>query len=184
MFDRRVVFLSGTLDEAAAGRAAMELMTLDASGDDPIHLQMDTPDGTVEAALSLMDVVDLAGVPVRGTCVGLVGGPAVGVLAVCARRLATPHSRIRLAEPAGSFAGSATDLARWAEHHRDRWDLFCRRLATAVGRPVDRVTADLDTGRFLTADDAVAYGLVDEVCRPDADIYRLPGRPIGFQPGR
>ncbi len=182
MFDRRVVFVSGTLDETAAGQAAMELMTLDASGDDPIHLQLDSPDGSLEAALSLMDIIDLAGVPVRGTCVGLVGGPAVGVLAVCTHRMATPHGRLRLAEPAGSFAGSAADLQRWAAHHRDRWQLFCRRLATAVGRPADRVAQDLEAGRFLSADDAVEYGLIDEVCRPDADVYRLPGRPMGFQP--
>jgi len=184
MFDRRVVFVSGTLDDATAGQVAMELMTLDAAGDDPIHLQLDSPDGSVDAALSLMDVVDLAGVPVHGTCTGLVGGPAVGVLAVCSHRMATPHGRIRLAEPAASFAGSARDLERWADHQRDRTAVFCRRLADAVGRTVDVVADDLRAGRFLSADEAVGYGLVDEVCRPDAEIHRLPGRPVGFRPGR
>ncbi|HEX3946865.1 MAG TPA: ATP-dependent Clp protease proteolytic subunit [Acidimicrobiales bacterium] len=184
MFDRRVILVSGALDQQVAGQAAMELMTLDASGDEPIHLQIDSPDGSLEATLSLMDVVQLAGVPVRGTGIGLVGGPAVGLLAVCAHRMATPHGRFRLAEPKDTFTGSAGQLARWAEDRGARWRLFCERLAAAVGRSADQVAGDLAAGRFLSAEEAAGYGLVDEICRPEAEIYRLPGRPIGFQPPR
>jgi ATP-dependent Clp protease protease subunit len=182
MFERRVVVVSGSLDDQVAGQAAMELMTLDASGDGPIHLQIDSRGGSVDAALSLMDVVELTGVAVRGTCVGLVGGPAVGLLAVCTHRMITPHGRVRLVETDDAFAGSAGDLVRWAEDRQARWSLFCRRLATAVGRPVIEVTDDLRSGRFLGADEAVRYGLVDEICRPDATIHRLPSWPIGFRP--
>lgn len=179
MLERRVVLVSGQLDQSTAARLSMELMTLDASGDEAIHLQLGSPGGSLEAALSLMDVVELVGVPVRATCTGLVGGPAVGLLAVCSHRMASPHCRIHLAEPAGTFAGSARELERWAQGRQDRWQLFCRRLAAAVGRPEARVTEDLATGRYLGADEALGYGLIDEVCRPDT---QLPRRPVGFQP--
>lgn len=182
MFERRVVVVSGPLDDQAAGHAAMELMTLDASGDDPIHLQIDSPGGSLDAALALMDVVELTGVAVRGTCIGLVGGAAVGLLAVCAHRMITPHGRLRLVEADDRFTGSAGDLVRWAEDRQVRWAVFCQRLATAVGRPVSEVTDDLRSGRFLGADDALRYGLVDEISRPDATIHRLPSWPIGFRP--
>jgi len=138
--------------------------------------------GSVDAALSLMDVVELTGVAVRGTVVGFVGGPAVGLLAVCTHRMITPHGRVRLVEADDAFAGPAGDLVRWAEDRQARWALFCRRLATAAGRPVTEVADDLRSGRFLGADDAVRYGLVDEICRPDATIHRLPSWPIGFRP--
>ncbi len=107
LFEQRIVVVNGRLDHATAGQAAMELMTLDADGDEPIRLHLGCPDGDLEAALSLMDVVELAGVPVEVLCVGTVGGAAVGVLAVASRRLGTRTTAIRLQDPGDSFCGSA-----------------------------------------------------------------------------
>jgi ATP-dependent Clp protease, protease subunit len=180
LFERRVVLLSRRLDADTANRAAAELMTLDALGDEPIELQIDCAEGELEAALSLMDVIDLVGVPVHATARGLVGGPAVGVLAVCARRQATPHASFRLHEPRSSFAGSAQDLAHWADHSLERSRLFCRRLAEAVHRAEEHVEADVATGRFLSADEALAYGLIDGISGTRRG--EPPGRPIGFAP--
>jgi ATP-dependent Clp protease protease subunit len=180
LFERRVVLVSRRLDAETANRAAAELMTLDALGDDPIELQIDCAEGELEAALSLMDVIDLVGVPIHATARGLVGGPAVGVLAVSTHRLATPHASFRLFEPETRFAGSAQDLARWADHSLERSALFCRRLAGAVHQAEEHVEADLAAGRFLSAEEALAYGLVDEISR--ARRGEPPTRPIGFAP--
>jgi len=180
LLGQRVIFVSGPLDHAVANRAAMEIMTLDASGDDPIHLQIDSNGGLVEAAVALMDVIELAGVPVRVTALGSVGGPAVGVVAVGHHRMATPHTRFRLNEPEGAFAGHARDVEQWAEHRRAQWRAFCERVAGAIGRSAASVVEDFRVGRFLGAEEAVGYGLLDELCRPEARFYRLPGRPMGF----
>jgi len=180
LLGQRVTFVSGPLDHAAATRAAMEIMTLDASGDDPIHLQIDSPGGELEAAVALMDVIELAGVPVRVTALGLVGGPAVGVVAVAHHRMATPHTRFRLNEPDGAFEGHARDVEHWAAHRQAEWQGLCDRVARAVGRSPASVGQDFAAGRFLGAEEAVGYGLLDELCRPDARLYRLPGRPLGF----
>jgi len=182
LFGRRVIFVSGRLDAETSSRAAMELMTLDAAGDAAVHLQLECRDGDLEAALSLMDVIELAGVPVRTTALGMVGGAAVGVLAVSSHRMAAPHARFMLCEAEASFAGQARDLERWAAHTLERNRLFCSRLATAVGQAAERVEADLEAGRFLGAQEAVDYGLIDEVVTPDARLYHLPGRPMGFGP--
>ena len=69
LFDRRIVLLSGRLDAEMANAVGVALMTLDATGDEPVHLQIDSSDGTIDAALSLMDVVDLLGVPVHAEIV-------------------------------------------------------------------------------------------------------------------
>jgi ATP-dependent Clp protease protease subunit len=104
----------------------------------------------------------------------------VGVLAVATRRSATQHTSFRLYEPKESFAGSAQDLAHWADHSLERCRLFCRRLAAAVHQPAEHVEADVAAGRFLSAEEALAYGLIDEISgarRPEQ-----PGRPMGFGP--
>jgi len=180
LFDRRVVLLSRRLDAETTNRAAAELMTLDALGDEPIELQIDCAEGELEAALSLMDVIDLVGVPVHATARGLVGGPAVGVLAVSTHRRATQHASFRLYEPKASFRGNAGDLAQWADHSLERSRLFCHRLAAAVHRPAEHVEADVAAGRFLSAEEALAYGLIDEIS--GARRGEGPARPIGFAP--
>lgn len=182
LFERRVVFLSGRLDSTAANHAAIALMALDAWGDEAIHLQVDSSDGELEPALSLMDVIELLGVPVRATALGLVAGPAVGALALATHRLALPHARFRLLEPRTSFSGDAHHVHQLAEHAVARSRLFCDRLAAAVGQPTEHVEADLATGRFLSADEALVYGLIDGIVGPDTPHAPRPNAPIGFRP--
>lgn len=180
LFERRIVLLSGVVDDGAINEVGAALMTLDAMGDDPVHLQVDSSDGTTEAALALMDIIDLCGVAVTGTGLGLVAGPAAGVLAVCGHRILTPNARVRLYEPPVVAAGEARHVEDLAQAHIDRWDAFCSRLAAACHQPVDQVREDAAAGRFLTAEEAVSYGLADEVASPTAPVLRLPGRGIGF----
>ena len=158
-------------------------MTLDADGDEAVDLQIDCPGGGTGPALAVMDTIDLLGVTVRGWCTGQVAGPAVGVLAVCHHRTMSPHARAHLTEPRVEYEGRARDLLTLAEAHARHWATFCRRLARATGQGLDRVEADAARGRFLTAEEAVAYGLADEVATPDARIDRPPGHPSGFGSG-
>lgn len=182
LLERRVVTLAGPLDDACANEVGAALMTLDADGDGSIELRVDSPGGPTGAALALMDIIDLLGVPVRAWCTGQVAGTAVGVLAVCQQRTISPHARVHLTEPRMEFEGDARLLERLAAEHADRWAMFCRRLAQATGRTTEQISGDTADGRFLTASEAVAYGIVDGVATPDAPIGRLPPRPLGFRP--
>ena len=182
LFDHRTILIRGVLDDDAATRAAAELMTLDATGDSRITVHLDAAGGTLEAAFAVMDVIDLLGVPVHVLCVGRAEGSAVGVLAVSSRRASTPHARIRLSDPEATMSGSASDLARWAEHHIEQLRRFHQRVAQAVRRPIADVAADFASGRYLSPPDAVAYGLIDEIATPRGAVFPLPGRTVGFQP--
>ena len=184
LYEQRVVLLRGPLDDMTATRVAAELMTLDAEGDEAISLRIDCGDGTLALALTLMDVIELSGVPVRALCMGQVGGPALGPLAVCQHRAAMPSTRFSLREPATQLEASAREVSQWVELRADERRRFCARLAAAVGRPEAQVAEDLAAGRFMGVDEALAYGLIDEVCRPDAAIHQLPSPPIGFRPRR
>jgi ATP-dependent Clp protease, protease subunit len=184
LYEQRVVLLRGALDDLTATRVAAELMTLDAEGDEAISLRIDCGDGTLAVALTLMDVIELSGVPVRALCMGQVGGPALGPLAVCQHRAAMPSTRFSLREPATQWEAPAREVSQWVELRADERRRFCARLAAAVGRPEPEVAEDLAAGRFMGVDEAQAYGLIDEVCRPDAAIHQLPSPPIGFRPRR
>ena len=110
LFEQRVVLLHGDLDDAVAIRVAAELMTLDAEGDTAVSLRIDCADGSMALALTLMDVIELLGVPVQALCMGQVGGPAIGVLSVCRHRASMPSTRFRLREPATHFEARAADV--------------------------------------------------------------------------
>ncbi len=133
---RRVVTLTGALDDGLAFTVAAELMALDANGDDAITLQVDCHGGSTEAAFTVMDTIDLLGVPVRVRCVGRADGVATGIVAVAPFRSATPHARFRLAVPDVSFTGSVANVETNAREHQRRLEQFVSRLATATGRAV------------------------------------------------
>jgi ATP-dependent Clp protease, protease subunit len=185
LFERRVVILNGPLDDEPAAEAAAALMTLDATGDEKVQLLLNCSGGTYDAAFTIIDVIDLLGVPVHATCMGAIEGPPVGVLAVADHRVAAPHTRVRLDEPSSAFEGRAGDVARWADEQRRQQERFCARLAAAMQRPARWVTEAIRKGRTLDVHEAVRYGLVDEIASPRAASVRaLSGGTIGFQPGR
>lgn len=182
LFERRTVLVSGVLDDARASRVVAELMTLDATGDGPIHLQLDAGGGSIDAAFAVIDTIDLCGVEVRVTCLGRAEGPAVGVLAAGHRRAAAEHARMRLADPDLVVEGHARDVAARAAAALARVSEFHERLARATRRSLDQVAEDCSAGRYLSADEALSYGLIDEIAGRGATIRDLGGRRLGFQP--
>lgn len=186
MLAKRIVTLRGILDEGLAGQVALELMSLDASGDERITLYVDSASGTLEGAFTVIDVIDLLGVPVHATCLGRAEGPAVGVVAVSDHRSAAPHARFRLCEPHSSAQGRASDMQRFAEQQRLQLDRFIARIAEAAGRPAEHVEADINVGRYLQAGEALEYGLIDEIWTPvrNTGAEDASREPFGFRPSR
>lgn len=184
MFEQRVVLLHGPLDDMTVTRTAAELMTLDADGETAVTIRIDSGEGSLAQALTLMDVIALLGVPVRALCLGQVGGAAAGVLSVCGHRAAMPSTRFQLREPSTQMEATAQTVAQWARVRDEERQNFCERVAQAVGKPTSEVVNDLESGVFMGAEEALAYGLIDEICRPEAKIHQMPGPPIGFQPRR
>lgn len=163
LYRRRTVQLAGPLDDETGARLAATLMAMDAEGDEAVELRLTSSGGAMEAAFSLIDTVDLLGVPVRATALGAVFGPAAFVLAVCPVRRAAPSARIRLSAPTFSHEGRPDDLVRVAQSDRIRIDELTERLSAICGRPAEEIANDIRTGRTFTATEAAEAGLVDEV---------------------
>jgi ATP-dependent Clp protease protease subunit len=186
----------GVLDDALADRVAAELMTLDALGDSAVELQLDSHGASLESAWTVIDVIDLLGVPVNIVCSGRVEGATLGVLSAGAKRTALPHVRFRMTDPELEISGRASELAALIEHHSRRLDKLHERVAFSAGRPAGDVSADFASGRALDATEALRYRLVDEIAgdtlsirsiadpRRHATHPKRPGKggPIGFTP--
>jgi ATP-dependent Clp protease protease subunit len=163
LFERRIVLITGLLDDAAAAETAAALLTLDARGEEPIELHLDSPDGTLESAFVLIDTVDLLHSRLRVHCRGQVGGPAIGVVAAARHRVASPHTRFRLAQPTVRFSGTPDQIAAQSRQQQELLWRFHARLAQATGRPAEEIAEDMRRGRVLDAREALEYGLIDEV---------------------
>jgi ATP-dependent Clp protease, protease subunit len=163
LFERRIVFVTGRLDDAVAGHAAAQIVTLDASGDEPIDVVLSSADGTLEAAFVLIDVIDGARATVRVHCQGQVGGPAVGVAAAADQRTAAAHTTFRLSAPDAHVAGRPGEIAARSRQHRELLWRFQARVAKTTGRAVEDVADDMRRARYLDAREAVDYGLIDAI---------------------
>jgi ATP-dependent Clp protease, protease subunit len=163
LFERRIILISGQLDDAVAAEASALLMTLAATSAEPIDIHLDSPDGPIAAAFVLIDALDVLSAPVRARCRGQIGGPVIGVVAAARYRSASPHTRFRLGQPKAQFSGSPDQIAAQNREHQDLlWRLHAR-LAQVTGRPAEEIADDMRRGRYLDACEALDYGLIDEI---------------------
>ncbi len=163
LFERRIVLMTGLLDDGAAAETAAALLTLDARGDEPIELHLASPDGTLESAFVLIDTVDLLHSRLRVHCRGQVGGPAIGVVAAADHRVASAHTRFCLVQPTGRFSGTPDQIAEQSRQQQELLWRFHARLAQVTGRPAEEIAEDMRRGRALDAREALDYGLIDEI---------------------
>src|SRR3954470_14924243 len=163
LLDRRILLLTGRLDDAAAELAAARLLLLAERSQDPVTLHVGCPTGELDAALTVLATLDLVGAKVSAVAVGTVGGPAVAVYAAADERLAHPHASFLLHDPSLDHQDDVRDLAIAAEQRTRSLAAMHERIARACDKDVVDVATDMRTGRLLTADDAVAYGLVHSV---------------------
>jgi ATP-dependent Clp protease, protease subunit len=165
----RVVMLSGMVTGELAQDIMARLLYLEQEDPDaPIDVRINSPGGDVLAGLAMLDTMTNLSCPVGTTCAGLAASMGSVLLAGGAkgRRRATANARILIHQPwSQGFQGQATDLERTAQEILRQRALVDDILAEATGQPVDRIHRDTDRDTWFSADEAVVYGLVDEVIR-------------------
>jgi ATP-dependent Clp protease protease subunit len=172
LLNDRVVFLGSQIDAEIANLVVAQLLHLEA--DDPdkdIAVYVNSPGGDAYAALAMYDAMQFVRCDVATICCGIAmsGGSLVLAGGTEGKRMALPNARILIHQPSGAFQGQSTDMeihAREAISLRRRYEEI---YAHHTHQDVARVQADIERDRYLTAEDAVAYGLVDRIIRSRAE---------------
>jgi ATP-dependent Clp protease protease subunit len=176
LYSRRIVLLSGYLDQPAATSAAAQVMLLDSNADDPIQLHISCSDGDLDASIMLAETIDLLRAPVHAVAGGILGGAAIVVYASAVSRQAHRHTALQLREPRFQTSGNADQLASRIAQHQHQLDYLYQHVADACGQSVAKVITDMQAGVLLTGAEAVRYGLVHALLgRPSPPAPAGPG---------
>ncbi|MBM4035834.1 MAG: ATP-dependent Clp protease proteolytic subunit [Planctomycetes bacterium] len=162
----RIIFIGTPIDDYVASLVIAQMLFLanEKKGQD-IKLYINSPGGYVHSGLAILDTMDFVPCEVETCCIGMAASMAA-VLLTCGtkgKRFILPNARIMLHQPAGGLQGSATDIKIHAEEILKMKSLINRLVALRTGQPIERVERDTDRDFFMSADEALEYGLVDEV---------------------
>lgn len=165
LFERRIVFLRGAIEETTADDLIAQLLALDHESDEPVTMLIDSPGGNTFGMFAIYDVMMSMRAPVDTRCVGMAASAAAFLLATgTGTRSATANATVLFHQPwGGTGRHTAADLARQAEMFTATRRRMQAILAERVGQPYERIDRDLDRDHRLTADEALAYGAIDEV---------------------
>jgi ATP-dependent Clp protease protease subunit len=182
LLNQRVVTLDGALDDMKVSDIAATMWSLDALGDEPISPLFSSCRGSIETSLALIDVIEIVGVQVRATSLGVITGAPIAVFAAAQHRRATPHARFVFSEHRMEVSGSYHRLRQAADAHLSARAAMIEHLASSTRgrRSVELVTEDFDAQRTLDAEAAKAYGIVDEVVSAPRQIIDLGRRQMGL----
>lgn len=165
LFRRRAVFLRGPIQGEVAGHVAAQLLALDGWSSEPITVYIDSPGGDISGLFTIHDTMQMVGAPVHTRCLGMAASAAAVILATgTGTRSATANARIMLHQPHGGVAqGQAKDIEIAAREF-----LFLKRrleeiLAERTGQPLERIRQDTDRDFWMSAEEARAYGVIDEI---------------------
>ena len=166
LLKERVVFLVGPVDDYVANVIVAQLLFLESENPDKdIHLYINSPGGSVTAGMAIYDTMQFIKCEVSTLCIGQAASMGALLLAggAAGKRHCLPHSRVMIHQPLGGVQGQAVDIeihAREILAIRERLNAI---LAKHTGQPIERIQDDTDRDRFMNANDAVTYGLIDSV---------------------
>ncbi len=169
LLDQRIIFVGSTLDAAAANLIIAKLLHLMRQNSEAdVTLYINCPQGDLESALALYDTIEAIRPDVRTVCIGTAGGGAVLLLAAGApgKRAALPTARAVLRETQGKISGTAADIDLRARSLLRLRQQANEILARHTGQPIERIEEDTERELVLSAEEAKAYGLIDEIVPP------------------
>ena len=166
LLKERIIFLGEEVNETTASLVVAQLLFLEA--EDPekdIHLYINSPGGSVTAGLAIYDTMQFIKCDVSTICIGMAASMGAFLLAggTKGKRLALPNAEIMIHQPLGGAQGQATEIEIAAKHILQTKARLSRIMAENTGRDYETIAADTDRDNWKTAEEAVAYGLIDRV---------------------
>lgn len=173
-FRARTVLVFGTVTDAMASETVRRLLALDADSSAPIDMIVSSPGGHLESGDVIHDVVRFITAPVNMIGTGWVGSAATHLYLAAApeRRVCLPQTRFLIHQPSGGAGGRATDIAIQAQEIIKARERIAQTIARESGQPVERVREDIERDHWMSAEEAVAYGLVSRIIERRTDVRR------------
>lgn len=161
----RTLLLCGEITSELADTIVMEMEYLSLESPDDIFLYIDSPGGSVTAGLAIYDAMQRSRCDVVTVCFGMAASMAAVLLAAGTRgkRYCAPHGELMIHQVLGGMQGQASDIEIAAAHLLDRKSMLNRLLAEACNKPVETIRRDCDRDHYISAAEAIRYGLVDHL---------------------
>jgi ATP-dependent Clp protease, protease subunit len=178
LLENRIVFLIGEINYARATEVIMKILYLDnQKRNTEISLYVNSPGGSVDDTMAIYDTMKFVSSPISTYCIGRAqsGGAIVLAAGTKGKRFALPHAKIMLHQPWGGVYGQAADIKIQAEEILKAKKMLNELLAKLSGQPVEKILAETERDRYLTAEEALQYGLIDEVLELDESGKKKTG---------
>ena len=166
LLENRIILLQGEIYDGNANELVMKLLYLQSDNRrKDIHFYINSPGGSVTATMAIYDTMQILSCPVATYCVGIAASGGAVLLAGGAKgkRFALPHSKVMIHQPYGQVGGQVSDIEIQAEEILKTRAVLNEILASHTGQPLERIARDTDRDRYLSAEEAKEYGLVDEI---------------------
>ena len=166
----RIIFIGDEITDATASLVVAQLLFLES--EDPekdIHIYINSPGGSVTAGMAIYDTMQYIKPDVSTICVGMAASMGAFLLSAGkkGKRYALPNAEIMIHQPLGGAKGQASDVKIHAEFLLKTRDKLNKILSENTGKPLEQIEKDTDRDNFMTADEALTYGLIDKVMRRD-----------------
>lgn len=168
LLKERIIFISGEIEDMMANTVVAQLLFLEAEDPDKdINIYINSPGGSITAGMAIYDTMQLIKPKVSTICVGMAASMAAVLLAAGekGKRKALPNSEIMIHQPLGGARGQATDVRIQAERLQKTKDHMNKLLSELTGQPIEKVAVDTERDYFMSAEEGLAYGLIDEILR-------------------
>ena len=178
LLENRIIFLAGPIMDESANLAVMKLLYLQSENrKQDVHLYVNSPGGSVTATMAIYDTMRFVDCDVCTYCVGLAASGGAIVLAggTKGKRYALPHAKMMIHQPYGEVGGQVSDIEIQAEDILSTRTTLNKILADHTGQDEATIARDTERDRYLTARQAVEYGLIDEVLEKQAEAETSPG---------
>ena len=162
----RIIILTGEINDTVASSVVAQLLFLESEDPDKdIYLYINSPGGVVTAGMAIYDTMQYIKPDVSTICVGQAASMGSLLLAAGApdKRFALPNARIMIHQPLGGARGQSTDIQIQAQEMQRTRDMINNVLAKHTGQSLDKINTDTERDNFMSAEDAVSYGLIDKV---------------------
>ena len=173
MLNERAVFINGEINDDMASSVVAELLFLEAAAPDkPISLYINSPGGSVTAGLAIYDTMRHVRCKVHTLCVGQACSMAAVLLAAGDERSILPSSRVMIHQPSGGAEGRQSDIVIVAKEITRIREKLSKIISLHTGQPLEKVEVDIEKDNFMEAEEALAYGLADEIIKPEPKNYK------------